>query len=165
MGGVPVEVFEAALARDPDIEILDRIERTDDGAFYRAAWSVDSPLIDCVRAANGIVLEAQGNVDEWRLKVWFEDRPAASTFQQCCVNRGVPLTIRRLSSVAEYFDTGGVSLSARQQEALVLAYREGYFDEPRGTTQARLAEKLDISSSAVGRRLRRGIATLIEEIV
>lgn len=163
--GASTDDFEAVLAADPNISIDERIERTADGVFYKAAWDVDSPIIHCVSAANGIVLEAAGDVDEWRLKIWFEDRSATSSFQECCTNLDIPLTIHRLASVTDYFSNDGVNLSPRQREALVLAYGKGYFEEPRETSQAQLAEELGISSSAFGRRLRRGLDTLIGETI
>ncbi|WP_254864389.1 helix-turn-helix domain-containing protein [Halovivax gelatinilyticus] len=163
-GTRPAE-FESVVDADESIEIVDRIERTENGTFYKAAWEVDSPIIHCVSESGGIVLEAAGDADEWRLKIWFEDRETASSFQECCRTLGVPLTIHRISSVAEYFAGTDLSLSNRQREALVLAYREGYFDEPRRVTQAQLGEQLGISSSAFGRRLRRGIETMIDETI
>lgn len=135
------------------------------GAFYKASWTVDSPLLQCVAAADGVVLGARGIPEAWRLTVLFEDRSSASSFQECCRTAGVPLAIRRLESVTEYFETSTETLTERQREALVLAYREGYFEEPRAASQAELAEELGISSSAFGRRLRRGIDSLIDDAV
>jgi predicted DNA binding protein len=44
----------------------------------------------------------------------------------------------------------------------VTAYKEGYFEEPRTTSLEELGDILDISPTAVGGRLRRGMAALIE---
>lgn len=163
MSEAPVAEFESAVEPVPDIELVDRFERSDAGAFYKAVWSVDSPLVQCVAAAEGVVLEANGTPAEWRLTVLFEERSAASAFQECCTAAEVPLTIRRLEPITEYFETSTEPLTERQREALVLAYSEGYFEEPRAASQAELAEELGISSSAFGRRLRRGIDSLIDE--
>lgn len=45
-------------------------------------------------------------------------------------------------------------LTPAQQECLTVALDNGYFDDPRGISQAELAEELGISASAVSRRLR-----------
>lgn len=160
-----VDDFESVVEPISDIELVERFDRADEGAFYKASWTVDSPLLQCVAAADGVVLGARGIPEAWRLTVLFEDRSSASSFQECCRTAGVPLAIRRLESVTEYFETSTETLTERQREALVLAYREGYFEEPRAASQAELAEELGISSSAFGRRLRQGIDSLIDDAV
>lgn len=163
--GVPVPEVEPVMADDPRITNAERLERTEDAALYKAEWEVDSPVIHCMAGANGMVVQAEGTVEEWRLKIWFENRSDASAFHACCTERDVPLTVDRLSSLADALSNGGADVSPRQREALVLAYREGYFDEPRRVSQEELADELDISSTAVGRRLRRGYANLVEELL
>ncbi|MFB6224144.1 MAG: helix-turn-helix domain-containing protein, partial [Haloarcula sp.] len=51
--------------------------------------------------------------------------------------------------------------TAEQQAALAAAHSEGYFEVPRGISQAELAKKLDISPSAVSQRIRRGMDQII----
>lgn len=58
-------------------------------------------------------------------------------------------------------NSGGFSVTPAQQEALLLALDEGYFDIPRKTTLEATAEKLNISDNAMSARLRRGIAALL----
>lgn len=162
MRGVARAEFEAAVAADPGFSAYQQLERTDDGAVYRVRWTVDSPVIRCLRAAEGIVLRARGTAEEWRLTTWFDSGSAASAFQACCRDRDIPLEVERLTSISDVLADSDPEISERQREALVLAYRAGYFDEPRQVTQAELADELDISSSALGRRLRRGFRNLIQ---
>lgn len=157
------ESLEAVVADDPKILDVDCLDTSDSGTFYKLRWEVDSPLIHCLLEAGGLILEAQGNVDEWNLKLWFEERKAASTFQDCCDDCNVPLEIKRLSSMAEEYSTAPEHLTWAQREALVLAFERGYFDEPRSISQDELGNELEISTNAVGRRLRRGYRNLIEE--
>ncbi|AGB17671.1 putative DNA binding protein [Halovivax ruber XH-70] len=165
MSGTPPTAVESAISAEENFAIVDRIERTDDGAFYKTAWKVDSPLVRCITDTDGIVLEAQGTPDRWQLTVWFEDSAATSAFQECCLAHDVPLTVQRLESVGEYFGSGDDTLSSPQNETLTMAYQRGYFEDPRQVSQAELAEELGISSSAVGQRLRRGLETLAGEHV
>ena len=160
---VSMEEFELALEGDPGIRNLAPLERTESGALYKAEWEVDSPIIRCMANAGGIVMQARGTAEEWRLKIWFEDGADASTFQRCCDEQDVPIEVTRLRQLADAVSEGAMRISDDQREALVLAHRAGYFEEPRGITQEELAEELDISASALGGRLRRGIGTLIEE--
>ncbi|MFC6756071.1 helix-turn-helix domain-containing protein [Halomicroarcula sp. GCM10025894] len=53
-------------------------------------------------------------------------------------------------------------MTAPQREALVLAYKNGYYAEPRETNLAELAAEVGISRQAFARRLNRGYRTLIE---
>ncbi|AXR77968.1 helix-turn-helix domain-containing protein [Natrarchaeobaculum sulfurireducens] len=56
-------------------------------------------------------------------------------------------------------------LTAKQWQALELAYQRGYYETPRETDLSTLAAELDISKSAVSQRLRGAEATLIESVM
>jgi predicted DNA binding protein len=58
--------------------------------------------------------------------------------------------------------TNTVDLTEPQREALLLAYEQGYYDSPRTTTLADLADQFGISRQAVSNRLKRGTRQLIE---
>lgn len=47
----------------------------------------------------------------------------------------------------------------------MLAYREGYYEDPRGTDLEALAARLDITRQALSARLRRGYRNLLERTV
>jgi predicted DNA binding protein len=53
-------------------------------------------------------------------------------------------------------------LTDAQRDILLLALEAGYFEEPREASLEDLAAELDISRQAVGTRLRRAYANLIE---
>ncbi|WP_258084886.1 helix-turn-helix domain-containing protein [Thermococcus thermotolerans] len=54
-------------------------------------------------------------------------------------------------------------LIKRQAEVLLLAYKSGYFDEPRKVTLRELAEMLNLSPSTVKEHLRKGLKRLLDE--
>lgn len=56
-------------------------------------------------------------------------------------------------------------LTAKQWQALALAHRLGYYDQPRNADLADLAAELDISKSAVSQRLRAAESTLVTAIL
>lgn len=157
--------IESVLARDPQLTNVERIEDADGGSLFKAEWAVDSPLLDCVAGADGKVIQALGTATAWRLRVWFEERADAAAFRSCCAAGDIPLRIDRLKPLGDLASDAGVPLTDSQHQTISLAYRAGYFDEPRGVSQEELAAQLGISSSAVGGRLRRGIASIIEEVV
>lgn len=57
------------------------------------------------------------------------------------------------------------ALTEEQRETLQFAYEQGYFQEPRETSLEDLAADLNLSSTAVGGRIRRGINALVEATV
>lgn len=159
---VETAAIEATFEGDPAIVSADRLDANEDGTFYKVLWEVDSPFIHCVVMNGGKVMEATGNRDEWTLTLWFESDTQVSNFQQCCHRDDIPIEIHRLTSVAGMLSSEGeVVLSEQQREALILAMESGYFDEPRNATQSDIGDELGISSSAVGRLLRRGTRNLV----
>ena len=56
-------------------------------------------------------------------------------------------------------------VTAKQWEAISLAFELGYYNLPREVDLQRLADELSISKSAVSQRLRSAEATLMEAIV
>ena len=58
---------------------------------------------------------------------------------------------------------GGDALPRKQAETLRLALETGYFDVPRDVTLQDLADELGVSDQTVSERLRRGIATVVDD--
>lgn len=154
--------FRRVMNHDAQITAVTKLEESDEASLFKAKWAVDSPLITSLLEADGKVRRARGTNSEWRLTLWFESRADASTFQQACGARDLPLHVAELLPLADAPREEFRALSDAQRRTLVLAYREGYFAEPRAVTQTELADELGITSSAVSGRLRRGLATLVE---
>lgn len=160
--GEQIDELEAVLENDPEVYDVNCIERVDDGALFSVEWEIDDPFVTCLNDTSGSIMGAYGTADEWRLTLWFENGVDASAFQQCCKDHGLSFEVTRLRSVAEITNEADPKITPAQREALLLAYERGYFSQPRGTTQAELADELGVSSAAVGNRIRRGMANLIE---
>jgi predicted DNA binding protein len=56
-------------------------------------------------------------------------------------------------------------LTSKQQEALVLAFRLGYFNTPRRVSVDALAAKLGLASSTMAVHLRRAERRLLAEVL
>lgn len=160
--GDDLSTFEAALDAEPQVSAGTRIQRVDGGALYRIEWEVDSPVIECIRRAGGTLMDAHGTVDRWQLTVWFESGEDASTFLECCNVRDAPIDVDRYHSTVREGVDDPPAVTPAQREALVVAYENGYFEGPREITQTDLADCLGVSTAAAGRRLRRGVANLVE---
>lgn len=157
--------FEEALSADPAVTNVECLEHMEEGGLYTVEWTVDDPAIDCLRQTNGALVEARGTVDEWKLKLWFEHNEDASIFNECCITQDVPMRVDRVYSVSAGKRTGALTVTPEQRDALLLAYEDGYFKQPRETTQQELGGKLGISPTAVGTRLRRGLGNLVEDML
>ncbi len=67
---------------------------------------------------------------------------------------------------AKFSPTSPVSqLTTKQQDAIVLAFRLGYFDTPRKVSVGELAQKLGLASSTLAVHLRRAERRLLAEIL
>lgn len=161
--GDDLTAFESVLDGYVEVSDVTRLERVDEGALYRIEWDVDSPVLECIHTADGVVMEARGDADRWRLTVWFEGEQSPSTFLECCNDLDARVEVLRFHSLGRQSEGEPVAVTPAQREALVAAYENGYFEGPRAITQTDLADSLDISTAAAGRRLRRGTANMIEE--
>ncbi len=156
--------FEAALSADPEVRAVDPLETTDEGErFYRVTWDRAAPsLLTAVADAEATILEAVNDGGgEWQLRVLFPDRAALSAFHDYCLEHDFDLRLERVYSPENPEERGQYGVTGDQQEALVAAYHAGYFEVPRATTLADVADDLGISRNAASARLRRGHRNLL----
>ena len=73
--------------------------------------------------------------------------------------------MHRVYNIPEQQVEAEFGVTAPQREALILAVREGYYDLPRETNTTELGDQLGISDQAVTERLRRGIGTLVRNLL
>lgn len=158
--GSEFDGFESALEVDPTVTDPVLVDRYPDRRVYRITLAdralTFTPL---TTDAGGRVLEITSSRDGWLVQLRFPDRDALVEFNDTCRGRGISVAVEHLR-VSDDEDDGVVALTEKQQELLVVAYREGYFDVPRGISQDELADRLDVSKSAISQRLRRAIGEL-----
>lgn len=160
--GLDPETFAAAAKSEPAIEELSIVDRVEDGALFAARWNREAAgtLFAIVRS-EGSLLDARATGGEWHFEVRFADRRATAAFREFCEERGVPLSLTRVTTSATP-ENDRYGLTDDQRDALATAYRRGYFEEPRRATLEDVAAELGISARAVAGRIRRGQATLLE---
>ena len=135
-----------------------------DRKLYRLEWNEkDDELIQAILHADGAVLDAEGEHDEWSFRVRFRKREQLSEFHKYCVEHEVPIKVKRMYNPIEISGSSRTGMTQTQVETLVDAYEAGYFDIPRKTTLVELSEKYGVSDQAVSERLRRATAELIEK--
>lgn len=158
------EAVEAALRDDTTVGDPKVIADLGERRVYQVCLTVDREIISEVAADHGIqILSARGENGAWTMRMRARDRSALTELKAFCDERGIDFRVGRVYTADA---TGSASpLTGPQREFLETAYREGFFDEPRGASLADLAEVLDISSSAASGRLRRAMRSVVEASV
>lgn len=165
------EAVRTALEDDHTVRRVVSGPDAPDGTRWSVEFADDAALLNpIVTRENGVVLNARSATTGGGRRGWHEywflpDREAIHTIWEHARaadfefevlefrRREGPLSDRTLTE----------TLTEEQLAAITLAYEEGYYDEPRETSLEELAELLDLSPSAVGGRLKRGLRVLIEE--
>jgi predicted DNA binding protein len=157
------ETYERHVRADPRVERLTNLDGGVDRTLYRIEWTdgLDG-FLDALRDNAVLVEEARGAPDEWRFRLRADTQQALSGFQEDCFEAGVPLDIQRVMHNSVPTGPSKYEITDKQGVALELAFEEGYFHVPRGTSQTELAEQIGISRQAFSRRLNRALETLID---
>jgi predicted DNA binding protein len=159
-----VDGFDAALAEDPTIAAAERIDEVDGDYLYRLGIHESTPIVLYAKwvELGGERLRARYEDGWWHARTRFPNREALSEYRRYIRDNDIDFRLERLYDSA-YRSTDGPTLTDEQRETLELAYEQGYFEVPRSTTTAELADRLGVSNQAVSERLRRGHARLVED--
>lgn len=152
---------DAAVVEDPTVEAATVTDAFEDAYLYQFDWAdVVAERLHAVLDHDGVVLEARGAGDGWRLRVRFGSREHFSVFREHFRQFGA-VTLHQLTSPRT---PGGVQygVSDKQREALLVAFDAGYYDNPSAATGEDVARQLGITQQSVSRRLRRGTTALVE---
>lgn len=159
-GEQPEEFMDEAEA-EPNMAEVNLLERVTDGALFHAEWTPNAELIQGIKRLNATIIEATGTADHWRFEVRTAEQAAFREFQEIFEDHDIPVALEQLYDLAELVESESQVVTTEQRETLLTAYREGYFEKPRQTTQEELSEHFDVSSRAISDRLRRGTRNLI----
>ncbi|WP_254768525.1 helix-turn-helix domain-containing protein [Salinilacihabitans rarus] len=152
--------FEAALDVDPTVADPALVDRYPDRRIYRVELVGGTVgVVAATAECGGRILDLVGNRDGWTVQLRLPDRESLVALNEFCRERGVTFRVNHLR-LSDDGEDGVVGLTPKQQRLLTVAYEEGYFDVPRGISQDELADRLDVSKSAISQRLRRAIAQL-----
>lgn len=157
---------EERLAADHTVRAYSAIVDTERRRTYRIDFSTDAMLITpSIVDAGGLMVESRSYSDGWMLHLQLRDHGALFVINEYAQQNDIHLDILELHQNEEPDDELEFGLTKAQQEALVSAYVQGYYDEPRKTSLEELGSNLGITSTSVSGRLRRGSAKLIEELL
>ncbi|GGM65057.1 putative DNA binding protein [Halarchaeum rubridurum] len=98
----------------------------------------------------------------WYEKKLFEDYHAFNGLTNRCEEYGIDIELISISQDSSApGDSSTYGLTDRQYEALTLAVSRGYFESPRRTSTAELAEEMGISQPSMSSLLRRAERQLL----
>ena len=161
--GTEVDDIEGAFTEHPGVKEIRLVDSVEDEYLLRVEWAREYDDVLTVLAETEVPLvEATGTNQKWTFEVRGDARSDISDFATRCRELDIPVTLTKLYALTSVEMTAEAGLTDTQQEALVLAYKRGYFESPREVTLEALGEELDISQQAVGSRLRGGIKHVLE---
>ena len=155
--------FEDAITDDPSVTSIQQIATFDSGALYELDWATpDHGLRAWLRQAEIPILEAEatGETQTWHLKLRLSTRDQLTDLQSYCEDQGFDFELLRLYSLAAP-KMGQYNVTPKQREALLTAYKMGYFEIPRECKLSDIADRLGIATRSVSERLRRGETNLL----
>lgn len=149
--------IQKSLSTHEAFESVTLVDDLGDEGLFRAEWDTEvEGVLTGILENELTVLSAVGSQENWLVEVRAENPEQISQFQQYCNDLDIEARLIRLKSLAEMQSGDEYGLTDNQYEALLLAFDEGYYDDPRKTDLQSLADQLEISRPAFADRLRRG---------
>jgi predicted DNA binding protein len=99
--------------------------------------------------------------DGWFVRLLLPDREALNHIWNYARDNDITFDIVEVYGNEDTSGESSYGLTEQQRAALRLAYRRGYFQEPRDVSLDEVAQELGLSSTAMSGRLRRGIRNLV----
>ncbi|MFB6117243.1 helix-turn-helix domain-containing protein [Halosegnis sp.] len=154
--------LESALDADPTVEAYECVDWTSEGGVYYIAHTPETKLISpVVTAVNGFMMKTETQGQGWLIRMLLPDREALNTIWEFANDNDISLEIIEIYGKSESVGERSYGLTDEQRQALAMAYEHGYFNEPRDVSLSEVAAKMDLSSTAMSGRLRRGVENLI----
>jgi len=155
-----------ALAEREAVRSTTAVTEGRQGGLYRVRYGEGFDGAAVYRAAverDGVFVAGRADAGAWTLRLQFPDRDAAGAFRERCAAAGVDGSVEALYEREVPPRAARFRLTEPQRRALAVAAAQGYFEVPRETSLAGLADELDVSSQAASERVRRGLDSLVEE--
>ncbi|WP_336023669.1 helix-turn-helix domain-containing protein [Halobellus salinisoli] len=156
------EALESMLEADVTVEGFELIDRTGNTAIYYIEHTPQTKLISSVvTRENGFLVHTETKDNGWLVHLLLPDRAALNAIWEYARENEIELDIIEIYSNEDAGGESSYGLTDEQREALQLAFSEGYFNEPRDTSLSEVADEMELSSTAMSGRLRRGMRNLI----
>ncbi|NGM71258.1 bacterio-opsin activator [Natronolimnobius sp. AArcel1] len=155
------EAFETKVREYEGTKKIRQLVSVDDQFLYQVEWTPDmNGFLTALKECNVYVLEGEYEDDVWEFRLRFTSRDQLVEFTERLTANLIPVRLDRIYNPGP--PVASPPMSEQQRETIERAYRRGYFEVPRKTTLEELAEEEGISDSAYSKRLRNGLASVIE---
>jgi len=154
--------LEGVLDSDSTVDTYELVDWADDQGIYYVGHSPETKLISpVVTEVNGFLVESETTEGGWLVRLLLPERSALNAIWEHAKAEDMTFEIRDVYANQYAVGAESYGLTDEQRTALQAAYEMGYFFEPRETSLEEIADEMDLSSTAMSGRLRRGIRNLI----
>jgi len=155
------DAFETKVREYEGTEVIRQLVAVDNQTLYQVEWTPDmNGFLTALEESNVYVLEGEYEDGVWEFRLRFTAREDLVEFTERLTANLIPVRLEKIYNPGPPVESP--PMSERQRETVKRAYRAGYFEVPRKTTLGELAEEVGISDSAYSKRLRSGLASVIE---
>lgn len=154
--------LESFLDEDPTVDRYDPVDRSGGTGIYYVEHTDETVFISTVVTnVNGFLVHTETKGNGWLVRLLLPDRKALNLVWEYANEKDITLDIIEIYSNEKAGPELSYGLTDEQRDALLMAYDEGYFCEPRDISLSEVAEEMGLSSTAMSGRLRRGMRNLI----
>lgn len=154
--------LERSLDRDETVASYQSVDWTDGTGIYYIEHTPRTKLISrAVTDVNGFLLHTETKNAGWLVRLLLPDKEALNSIWEYAGEEGISFDIIDIYMNQDASGDSSYGLTDEQRVALTTAYRQGYFNEPRDTSLSEIAAEMELSSTAMSGRLRRGMQNLI----
>ena len=159
--GERFDVLEATFGDLPNSKDVDVVSEPQSSRLYRVRLRSTLSHLPENSSVNGVISHVRIEPDGVYVTGYLADRAELIKTREFITDHGMEMEVVRLQDATETDAEDG--LTDEQFEALITAYEMGYFDVPKGATQADVADALGISPPSLSERLKRAQQQLIEQ--
>jgi predicted DNA binding protein len=153
--------LERMLDDDSTVSSYELVDWTDGRGIYYIEHTPETKLISSVvTEVNGFLVHTETKGNGWLVRLLLPDRKALNTIWEFTNENDITLNINEIYGNDAGTETS-YGLTNEQKAALRITYEEGYFREPRDISLREVADEMELSSTAMSGRLRRGMRNLI----
>lgn len=158
------DAVEAAFEQDETVTDYTMVSEIPERRTYRLTYSDGASLISpLITEMDGLMLDSRNHSDGWVVELQLPDHNTLYRLGERATESGFQFDVLEIHQAEPNEADSEFSLTDSQIEALLCAYEQGYYDEPRETSLEELGSILSISRTAVSGRLKRASNQLIEE--
>ena len=155
--------LKTALLDDPTTQEVELLSDHADRWLYRMKWiSNVQGLLETLVTNQATILTATTNDGRWIVRLMFPAHDGVRDTMAHCKEQDLDLEMIAIREMGGQ-PAGRYGLTDAQSEALITAWKQGFYAVPREVTLVDIAADLGISHQALSERLRRGIDALVQD--